>query len=203
MKPVPRPARRQPAAASASDPVDGRRARTVRTRAAILAALLDRVRAGDPNPTAATIARHAGVSVRSIGQHFPTRAALFAAAAELYLARPEPPEPPAGADRAARLAAFVPVRADELERSRPIRASAALFAAEFPVVAAAIAGNAARRREQVRRVFADEIARGGADVEELLDLALGGRVWDALRERGLSTERTRALVAHLVERVLA
>ena len=46
-------------------PVDGRRARTVRTRAAILQALLDRVRAGDINPTAATIAKHAKISVRS------------------------------------------------------------------------------------------------------------------------------------------
>ncbi len=183
-------------------PVDGRRARTVRTRAAIVQALLDRVRAGDVNPTAATIAKHAKVSVRSIGQHFPTRASLFAAAAEAYLLRPDPPEPTPDVDPARRVAAFLPARAQELETSRPIRSSAARFAGDFPVVAAAIAGNAARRRGQVQRVFAAEIARGGDDVEELLDLVLGGRVWDALRERGTSVERSRALVAQLVALVL-
>lgn len=179
-------------------PLDGRRARTVRTRAAILRALLECVRAGDINPSAATIAARAQISVRSIGQHFPTRAALFAAAAELYLARPDGAEPAAGTAPAQRVADFLPARAADLEGSRPIRASAALFATEFPVVAAAIAGNAARRRDQVRRVFAGEIARGGADVEDLLDLVLGGRVWDALREQGASVERSRALITRLV-----
>ena len=100
------------------------------------------------------------------------------------------------------MGAFVPSRTAELERSRPIRASAALFAAEYPVVAEAIAGNARRRRAQVQRVFAREIAAGGDDALELLDLVLGGRVWDALREQGVSAERARALVTRLVELVL-
>ena len=198
------PRRRSALAAPAASPAaipDGRRARTVRTRAAILRALLERVRGGDLNPSAATIAKHAKISVRSIGQHFPTRAALFAAAAEAYLARPEPAEPAAEVEPADRLAAFLPTRTEELELSRPIRASAGLFAAEFPVVAQALTGNADRRRGQVRRVFAGEIAQGGADVEELLELVLGGRVWDALREQGASPERARALVARLVELV--
>lgn len=195
--------RARKAAAPAPDPaLDGRRARTVRTRAAILEALLDRVRAGDINPSAATIARAAKISVRSIGQHFPTRAALFAAAAEVYLHRPDDAEPPASADRAERVGALVEARAAELERSRPIRASAALFAAEYPVVAEAIAGNARRRRGQVQRVFAREIAKGGADVEDLLDLVLGGRVWDALREQGVPADRARVLITRLVELVL-
>ena len=46
--------------------LDGRRARTVRTRAAILEAVLALLRGGDINPTAAEIARQAGVSLRSI-----------------------------------------------------------------------------------------------------------------------------------------
>jgi len=181
--------------------LDGRRARTVRTRAAILEALLALVRAGDINPTAAEIARQAGVSLRSIAQHFPRRGELFAAAAALYQARPDSPEPAATLALAARLDAFLPERARELERSRPIRASAAQFAADYPVVAEAIAGNAARRRAQVARVFAPEVA-DRPDRLELVDLALGGRVWDALRERDLSTTRARALVRTLVEAAL-
>jgi hypothetical protein len=78
-----------------------------------------------------------------------------------------------------------------------MRASAAQFAAEYPVVAAAIAGNAARRRAQVERVFGPELA-GRPDRLELVDLALGGRVWDALRERDLPPARAQALVRAMV-----
>ena len=63
---------------TAAAELDGRRARTVRTRAAILEALLALLRGGDINPTAAEIARKAGVSLRSIAQHFPRRGDLFA-----------------------------------------------------------------------------------------------------------------------------
>lgn len=182
-------------------PLDGRRARTVRTRAAILEALLGLVAAGDINPTAAAIARAAGVSLRSIAQHFPRRSDLFAAAAALYRERPDSPEPAADLPLAARLDAFVPVRVRELEASRPIRASAAQFAGQFPVVAEAIAGNAARRRAQVARVFAPEVA-GAPDRLELVDLALGGRVWDALRERGIGVARAQGLVRALVTAAL-
>lgn len=183
-------------------PVDGRRARTVRTRASILEALLALVRAGAINPTAAEIARQADVSLRSISQHFPTRGELYGAAAALYQSRPDSPEPAATLPLRARLDAFVPVRAKELEASRPIRASAAQFAPEFPVVAAAISGNAARRRAQVARVFAPEVAAHD-DRLELLDLALGGPVWDALRTRGVALPRAQALVRRMVEAVIA
>ena len=164
---------RSPARAPApAVPIDGRRARTVRTRAAILEALLALVRAGEINPTAAAIAARARVSVRSISQHFPARGDLFGAAAALYQERPDSPEPAPGQPLAARLDAFVPVRARELEASRPIRASAAQFAADYPVVARAIAGNAARRRAQVARVFAAEVGVGAR---------AGGRGGDAVR----------------------
>lgn len=199
-RPAPAPA---PVDATADDALDGRRARTIRTRAAILTALLDLVRDGDINPTAAAIAARAGISVRSIGQHFPSRAELFAAASAAYLRRADPPDPAVTAALADRLAAFVPTRARELETSRPIRASASLFAASYPVVADAIAGNAARRRDQVLRVFAPELARAAPDTDELLDLVLGGRVWDALRERGVSAERAQSLVSRLAHLVLS
>jgi AcrR family transcriptional regulator len=169
----------------------------VRTRAAILEAVLDLVRTGAINPTAAEIAARAKVSLRSIAQHFPSRGDLFAAAAARYQERPDSPEPPPELPLTERLDAFLPVRARELEASRPIRASAAQFAGSFPVVAEAVRGNAARRRAQVARVFAPELA-GRDDRLELVDLALGGRVWDALRERELSQAQAQALVRQIV-----
>jgi AcrR family transcriptional regulator len=180
---------------------DGRHARTARTRAAIVDAVLALVTAGDPAPTAAAIARRAKVSVRSIATHFPSRAALFAAASSSYHGRPATREPALTGTRTARLAALLAARAEELEQSRPVRASAARFAAQFEVVAAAVAESAERRRGVVARVFAAETARDH-DLLDLLDLVLGGRVWDALRERGIPAARARLLVERLAAAVL-
>jgi TetR/AcrR family transcriptional regulator of autoinduction and epiphytic fitness len=135
---------------ASSHPVDGRRARTARTRAAILDAVLALIRAGAIHPTAADIAAQAKVSLRSIAQHFPTRVALFASAAERHGARPEVTLPDPAMPLARRLRAFAAARATDLEATRLLRASAAQFVADYPVVAAAIVGNAATRRAPAR-----------------------------------------------------
>src|SRR3954471_3880196 len=61
------------------EPIDGRTARAVRTRAAIVDATLSLIDEGDLRPTGPRIAERAGVSVRSIFQHFDDLDALFAA----------------------------------------------------------------------------------------------------------------------------
>jgi len=58
--------------------VDGRRARGLRTRNAIVSALMDLIAAGDVAPTAQHIADRAGVSVRSVYQHFSDVEGLYA-----------------------------------------------------------------------------------------------------------------------------
>jgi TetR/AcrR family transcriptional regulator, regulator of autoinduction and epiphytic fitness len=183
-------------------PPDGRHARTTRTRAAIVDALLALVASGQPAPTAAEIAAKAKISLRSIAVHFPARDLLFAAAANRYHERPPLPEPSPDLPVERRLAELLRIRAVELEASRPIRASAARLAAESTIAANALATSAARRREVVARVFAPEIARGGPDLLEILDLLLGGRVWDALRERRLPAADICRLLGEQLRRAL-
>ena len=60
--------------------VDGRTARSARTRDAVVAAVLELVRAGNPRPTAKEIAARAGISLRSVYVHFDDLDDLFAAA---------------------------------------------------------------------------------------------------------------------------
>src|SRR5918999_531322 len=62
--------------------VDGRTARAVRTRNAIVDATIALVEEGDLRPTAPRVAERAEVSVRSVFQHFDDLDSLYAAVAE-------------------------------------------------------------------------------------------------------------------------
>src|ERR687896_868507 len=69
---------------------DGRTVRAERTRQARVDALLALLDAGELSPTAAQIAGRAGVSERSLFQHFPDREALFEAVARQQYERVMP-----------------------------------------------------------------------------------------------------------------
>ena len=65
--------------------VDGRTARSERTRNAIVDAHLQLIREGDLRPTADRIAKQAGVSLRALWSHFADMEALFAASGQRVL----------------------------------------------------------------------------------------------------------------------
>jgi AcrR family transcriptional regulator len=198
--------------APARDPrrIDGRRLRAVRTRAAIVAALYDLVKEGDPAPTAARIAERAGVALRSIGQHFPSREALLTAVAEHHLARvaPAPAEIPAGGPLVERVAAFVRVRADELERTAPLRRAIAAMPAPSAAVHDAQKRDRDRRRGELAAAFAAEIeavpASGRARLLDRLHVVTSGPAWDTMRSHlGLPARAAATQMALLLEAVLA
>ena len=64
--------------------LDGRAARALRTRNRVVDALLDLVDEGDLRPSAADVARRAGVSLRSVFQHFDDLETLFRVAGERH-----------------------------------------------------------------------------------------------------------------------
>lgn len=65
--------------AMAAEPAstDGRRARSAASRRKIIAAMSDLIAAGDPNPSAAAVAKHAGVGLRSVFRHFDDKDSIF------------------------------------------------------------------------------------------------------------------------------
>lgn len=189
--------------------VDGRRLRTERTRAAILGALLELVRGGVVTPTAPQIAAKAGVALRSIAQHFPSREALFAAAAAAYRdAAPRTGEVDPSLPLAERIEAFAARRAEVLETTAPYRLTATIMAAQSPAVHEGLRAAARLRRHEVAAVFAPELdrhARGArADLLDVLDAAASGRTWDALRDdMQLAPKSAQARMAFLIRAVLA
>ena len=188
--------------------VDGRRLRAVRTRAAIVTALYELVRDGDPAPTAAQVATRAGVALRSIGQHFPSREALLAAVAEHHTARVARRAPiPTGGPLAPRLAGFVKARADELERTAPLRRAIAAMPAPSEAVLDAQRKDRDRRRAELAAAFAPEIeAAPSADRARLLDrlyVVSSGPSWDAMRAHlGLPARAAATQLGMLLEAVL-
>ena len=111
---------------AAHQPLDGRTARAVRTRDALVDATIALVEEGDLRPTAPRIAERAGVSVRSVFQHFDDLETLFGAVGARMVERlselVRPVDP--GAPLAERIPAFVVQRCRVNEAVSPINRAA-------------------------------------------------------------------------------
>lgn len=167
-------------------PVDGRTARAQRTRDAIVGACVALVDAGDYRPTAPRIAEEAGVSVRSVFQHFDDLETLFAMVAERALGsvagliKPIDPELPLGE----RVLTFVAQRSQLLEAVTPIRRAAAVHAPFSPGIQARVAAGHQFLRTEVEAVFGREIDADVRDRElvlSMLDVAASWTSWEQLR----------------------
>lgn len=99
--------------------IDGRMARSLRTRGAVLDALIALVEEGEFKPPAKVIAERSGVSTRSIFQHFPDLETLFSAAVALGVERFAPLVRPVPEDLAldGRIQALARQRAELFEKS--------------------------------------------------------------------------------------
>jgi TetR/AcrR family transcriptional regulator of autoinduction and epiphytic fitness len=189
--------------------VDGRLARGERARGAIVDALLDLLEAGELRPSAARIAERAGVSLRSVFQHFSDVETLFATAAErqklriLPLMRPIPDGP-----LPARIAAFATQRAKLLEMITPVRRAAILMEPFSRELHARLATFRKDKGGEVQRVFAREIAARPAATRRPLAAALVTAscwtTWQALREhQGLDRAQARRVLVHTLTALLA
>jgi TetR/AcrR family transcriptional regulator of autoinduction and epiphytic fitness len=188
---------------------DGRVARSRRTRERIVGALLVLVHEGNLRPTAAGIAERAGVSLRTIHQHFANVEALLVAATE-ELGRLAPPLAPTrveGGGAKALVERFVVDRAAFLEATASMRRAAALHEATSPTVRRVARALRAERRRATEETFEPFLPPGGAtrkDRLDALDAASTGALWDALRlDMDLSRKDAAAVMARLLAGVLA
>jgi len=188
---------------------DGRTVRAERTRRALVEALLALLNEGRLRPTAAEIAERAGVSERSVFQHFPDREALLEAVAREQYERVMPTIRPVDASLslAARIDEFVAQRATLYERAAGVRRAALLMEPESDVVAGWLTTGRRAGAAEVERVFRREIEATPADEREPLRAALiAACAWgtfEALRfHQGLSVSRTRGALRTMVARLL-
>ena len=196
--------------AAAKGTRDGRTVRAERTRQALVDALLALLYEGQLQPTAERIAERAGVSERSVFQHFADREALYQAVAVQQYERIVPTLEPVDVSLplAERIDAFVEQRARLLETVTPGQARG-------PAPGAGVRGRGglaqATRRQKAReleRVFRPELERLGPSERGVLLAALvaasAWTSWEALRaHQRLSVDRSRAAMAATLAALLA
>jgi TetR/AcrR family transcriptional regulator, regulator of autoinduction and epiphytic fitness len=169
--------------------VDGRAARSAKTRNAIADALLDLLADGRLRPTAREIADRARVSVRSVYVHFDDLEDLFCVAANRHFTRIAPMLAPAPATGA------LSERADALVRQRirlyaqagAVARATRLHAAFSPTLARILREAQTRSRADVERLFAKELRplspSHRTSILAVLDVLTGPDAWETLRER--------------------
>jgi AcrR family transcriptional regulator len=186
-------------------PVDGRTARAERTRAAVVDALLALITEGELRPTSARIAERAGVSLRSVFQHFEDMESLLATTAERERARmAELIEPlPDHGTLGARVRAVVDQRARVLEFVTPVRRAAILQEPFSPVLQRTTERMHRVAVASLERVFATELERREPpDRRELvagLDAATSWEAWELWRTRQrLSVAASKRVMARTI-----
>lgn len=144
--------------------VDGRTARSERTRNAIVDAHMQLIAEGDLRPTADRIAKVAGVSLRALWSHFADMEALFAASGERVLARRDAAFQPIRADLplAERISAYCTQRARLLEQIASTAKAASLKEPFSPALQGYRRTHTERVTEELRVLFGGEL--GGDDM---------------------------------------
>lgn len=188
--------------------MDGRRARGVRTRAAIIDALLELVGSGDLAPTAQRIADRAGVSVRSVYQHFDDVEGLYreAASRARALATEHAPRIDVRRPMPERIDALVSARSTVLEEMLPFGRASRLVEPSSQELRDARHDLDQANRKDLQRVFAPELrSLTGSErtrVVKILDLLTSWSAWDQLRGNGTSVKNAQQVMRAGVESVL-
>lgn len=189
-------------------PLDGRLARSVRTRAAVIDALLALYEEGDLSPTAVRVAERAGVALRTVYGHFADMESLYAEAGDRELTRllerSSPVDPALPYDE--RVRRFAANRAAVLEWLLPIMRAAGTREPHSPQLQANRQRFVAAGDAEVRTVFAAELAER-ADPDALVaavHVVAAGPAWMTLRlDRGLQPAEAEAALLALLQAVLA
>ena len=189
---------------------DGRKVRAERTRQALVDALLALLYEGQLQPTAERIAERAGVSERSLFQHFADREALYQAVAVQQYERIVPTLEPIDVSLplSERIDAFVEQRARLLETVTPVRRAALLLEPESEVVASWLQTTRRQKARELERVFRPELDQLGQSERGVLLAALvaasAWTSWESLRaHQRLSVDRSRAAMATTLAGLLA
>jgi TetR/AcrR family transcriptional regulator, regulator of autoinduction and epiphytic fitness len=196
--------------ADQSPRIDGRHARSARSKDHVVQAILELLREGSLRPSAQEIAARAGVSERTVFRHYADLDQLFAAAVAQQGRQIAPllDLPPTAGPRPQRVAELVRRRARLFEEVTPVRRAAVRHAPFQAVVRQGLEQLHGVLRGQLETVFADEMDRvppeQRRELVECVDVATSWAVWETLRaDQGLGPGRAASAVERTVTSLLA
>jgi AcrR family transcriptional regulator len=185
--------------------VDGRTARSERTRNAIVDAHVQLIQEGDLRPTADRIAKLAGVSLRALWSHFADMEALFAASGERILENRDAVFEPIPADLPLprRIEAYCRQRARMLEQIGPAARAAAIKEPFSPTLQRYRRAHIDRVRDELRALFATELADRGDEMLVALTAVSMFPTWGTWRDAmGLDFDAAHAALTRTVTALL-
>ncbi len=189
---------------------DGRVARGQRTRRHVAEALAELLRAGDPDPTAKSVARRAGVSLRLVFHHFADMDDLYGFVAALQLRRQwaDMPQLSPGLPLATRIERTVAHRAAHFEEASGVRRALVCRVPTSPAIRRALAAADGLFLQDLQSTFADELAALPASTraEHLgaMDTGTSWETWERLRTTtGLPVRGARRVMALMLEKLCA
>jgi AcrR family transcriptional regulator len=195
-----------------ADSLDGRIGRKVKSRLAICEACLDLIQEGVLQPSADRIAKRAGVSRRSIFNHFHDLAELYDAVGEVGMQRYAPllEHVSATGSVAHRVERLVFVRSKFLEATVPITRALTAQSLVGPAIdqAVRVSRDALRLHcKNIERLFQKDLEhlpdQDQSDVIEAIGAATSPHLWEYLRRsRGSSMIRARAIVKRSLTSIL-
>ena len=189
---------------------DGRVARGQRTRRNVAEALMELLRAGDPDPTAKAVARRAGVSLRLVFHHFADMADLYQFVAALQLRRQwsDMPQLSSKLSLSTRIERTVAHRAALFEEDAEIRRALICRAPTSPSVRRAVTAADTLLLEDLQATFAPELAglsepaRG--EFLGAMDTGTSWEAWERLRTTsGIPVRRARRVMSLMLESLCA
>ncbi len=189
---------------------DGRVARGQRTRRNVAEALMELLRAGDPDPTAKAVARRAGVSLRLVFHHFADMADLYQFVAALQLRRQwaDMPQLSPKLSLSTRIERTVAHRAALFEEDAEIRRALICRAPTSPSVRRAVTAADTLLLEDLQATFAPELAglsepaRG--EFLGAMDTGTSWEAWERLRTTsGIPVRGARRVMSFMLESLCA
>lgn len=185
-------------------PIDGRRQRTVDSRARIVSAMLELTHAGHISVSAELVAERANVGLRTVFRHFNDMDSLYREMSLAIEARLREEVSPGftSTEWREQLAELIRRRTGIFEKIAPYKRAEAAHRHRSKVLAQDIVRLNTFMREMLRSVLPTALARDQL-LFEALDMILSFESWERLRrEQDLSPRRAREVLESAVERLL-
>jgi TetR/AcrR family transcriptional regulator of autoinduction and epiphytic fitness len=189
---------------------DGRVARGQRTRRSVAEALMDLLRAGDPDPTAKAVAQRAGVSLRLVFHHFADMDDLYQFVGTLHLRRQwaDMPQLSPKLSLSTRIERTVAHRAALFEETSYVRRALMCRAPTCPGVGQALAASDNLFLEDLKATFAPELAglsaASRAEYLGAMDTGTSWEAWERLRATsGVPVRGARRVMSLILEALFA